>query len=33
MEMNATDKINRCKIMVIIAMVTKCPHALETKSL
>lgn len=33
MEMNATDKINRCEIMVIIAMVTKFPHALEMKGL
>lgn len=33
MKMNVTDKINRCKIMVIIAMVTKFPYALESKGL
>lgn len=33
MEMNARDKINKCEIMVIIAMVTKFPCTLESKGL
>lgn len=32
MEINSTDKINRCKIMVIIVMVTRYLYALKASS-
>ena len=32
MEINSTDKINRCKIMVIIVMITRYLYALKASS-